>query len=603
MESAAARRSSTEAPNDIQVARVKATPGQELELGFCFDEELYNELSAGGTGRMAEMFRKMKQDLEKREKRKKRKTENKRGKATEVGKDLEKKDGRTVSSGTGQHEGESGCGDDNSDSDADNDNYSGNDSDSETGESDGEDIEMIEDELFNGVNQELDEGQGSMQEEELNKAQKPRRSGRNKRLEREENMSHTQTRKRRRLACSTATIGGGEAAPSNPVLNDSRVPDRLLESPSGSSTTATSAPKFDINALVASVTSYGPEVAAFMNAKISSSVPTAAQEQSEQPQKSSPLELDPATDHFQHPCIHSHENRSTLTRDEHRRYLMYDSFVRRQHIPNPPHLCPQDQSLWASLQEKVDQERQLVRQWNAGMIRSRISSYYNAEMQQALETRFCRARERVREEYPRYYDFIQSIGLRLSGMPSAKEPALVRKQPNTPDTTPSGPPTESRCTGVLKRTGKLCPVSLAKPIWTTDENGVPCEMRIDISNRYWKLSDTSSWSTSQQFSVVEQRMSEQDFRRTHVPSKRPADSVTNDPTVQDFVKTQDIRIAVAASTLVTLAKALPGLESEWEIPVKVVLEEDQEGMYYSHLDLSHLLVRYSANSHFVHTLH
>ncbi|KAF9351768.1 hypothetical protein BGX26_010262 [Mortierella sp. AD094] len=86
-------------------------------------------------------------------------------------------------------------------------------------------------------------------------------------------------------------------------------------------------------------------------------------------------------------------------------------------------------------------------------------------------------------------------------------------------------------------------------------------------------------------------MSEQDYRRTHFPSKTHALSISKDPTVKQFVKEQNVQIALAASSLVELAKTLPSLASEWEIPVRVVLEEDHEGVMQKRIYVDKPLLR------------
>ncbi|KAI8600423.1 hypothetical protein EDD21DRAFT_377288, partial [Dissophora ornata] len=297
------------------------------------------------------------------------------------------------------------------------------------------------------------------------------------------------------------------------------------------------------------------------------------------------MPLKAAGDRFQHPCLYSHDHRSILTRDEHRRYLLYEAITRNQQKdPNLPRLGPEDRVLWALLQEKADQERLRVRQWSAEVIRSRISGYFNPAIRVALESKFKRARTRVTVEYPQYYDFVQSIGLRLPSMHStSKEPTLVRKSPEvtaaaTSMRSSTAPMTNSSSRGLLKRTGKICPVSLTKPIWPTDENGVPYERAIDVDDRYWRASTSSPESAAAQAFGPKARKSEQDYRRSHIPSKKPAQSVANDPTVKRFVKEQNVHIALAASALVALAKVLPNLTAEWEIPVEVVLEKDSEGV-------------------------
>ena len=108
---------------------------------------------------------------------------------------------------------------------------------------------------------------------------------------------------------------------------------------------------------------------------------------------------------FYHPCIFSHDHRSMLTREEHQRSLMYEALTsKRSELP------PLDKAAWIELQAKIEQERQHVRQWNASTVRSRISNYFNPAIRDALEAKFCRARTRVKEEYPQHFVFLKTVG-------------------------------------------------------------------------------------------------------------------------------------------------------------------------------------------------
>ncbi|KAG0004202.1 hypothetical protein BGZ80_009199 [Entomortierella chlamydospora] len=358
--------------------------------------------------------------------------------------------------------------------------------------------------------------------------------------------------------------------------------------------------KFDISDLVASVTSYVPEIAsALHNVQIQKPNTDHLQQQQQQQQQQQPsiIQMKPADTRFYHPCIHVHDSRSALSREEHRRYLMYDAIARGLHRNEIQlQMGPEDRALWATLQEKVDQERQSVRQWQAEAVRTNIAKCFNSDFQEAMETKFRKARARVQEEYPQHYEFVHSIGLRLPGVPSTansvKEPILNRKKADSislgaPDSATSIQPNEPDPRGILKRTGKICPVSLAKPTWPTNEDGVPYEKAIEINDKYWITQRISTEPSS----TTKARMSEQDYRRTHFPSKIHAPSVSKDPTVKQFVKEQNVHIALAASSLVELAKTLPSLASEWEIPVRVVLEEDHEGVMQKRVYVDKPLLR------------
>ncbi|CAO3569827.1 unnamed protein product [Mortierella alpina] len=345
------------------------------------------------------------------------------------------------------------------------------------------------------------------------------------------------------------------------------------------------ASRFDIGDLVASVASYTPEFAsALQSAQIkpvkNDSDERESADQQKQPHHSQQKLLQPSQDvaHYYHPCILSHEHRSALTREEHRRYIMYQGILQNQHRDKQlPPLGPEDKALWTLLQEKVEQERALVRQWNARIYRSRISGFFNPAIASALEGKFQRARRRVEEEYPRYYNFVQSIGLLLAGVPSAQEPLLLRKA-STGLGASEGEASSSR--GLLRRKGVVCPVSLSRPIWPTDENGVPLEKAIEVDDRYWKCSEPSSSTaapTTPKHAKQGKKLNEHDFRRRYIPKKNVAPSVSLDPTVRQLSQEQNVHIALAASTLVALAKTLPSLASEWEIPVRVVLEDDDDG--------------------------
>ncbi|KAG0273678.1 hypothetical protein BGZ95_010514 [Linnemannia exigua] len=325
----------------------------------------------------------------------------------------------------------------------------------------------------------------------------------------------------------------------------------------------------NLNDLIASVSLYKPEITSAVDKANSALQPPVQQQPQQQPQSTIAV-IKPADMRYHHPCIGSHQYRSSLTREEHRRYIMYDGVLRRQKIPGAPQLGQEDRTLFSLLQEKVEEERIRVRQWCDSECRSRVISYFNPLIRDALAPKFSRGRARVKEEYPQYYDFVHSIGLRLPGVPSTtKEPMLSRAQLEEPksgaaEATGSKPAAGLRRRGLLLRTGKICPVSLAKPILPTDENGVPYEKPIDVNDSYWNHSASSAPST--------------DRRHGPMPFKRPAASVTKDPVAKEFVKEQDVHIALASSTMVALAKTLPSLANEWEIPVTVVLEEDADGV-------------------------
>ncbi|KAF9131994.1 hypothetical protein BGW39_000997 [Mortierella sp. 14UC] len=325
----------------------------------------------------------------------------------------------------------------------------------------------------------------------------------------------------------------------------------------------------NLNDLIASVSSYMPELTSAVDKANSVLQPPVQQQPQQQPQ-STIAAIKPADIRYHHPCIGAHQYRSSLTREEHRRYMMYDGVLRRQKMPGASQLGQEDRALFALLQEKVDEERNRVRQWCDAECRSRVISYFNPLIRDALAPKFSRGRARVKEEYPRYYDFVHSIGLRLPGVPSTtKEPMLSRTPLEEPksggaEAIGSKPAAGLRRRGLLLRTGRICPVSLAKPILPTDENGVPYEKPIDVDDSYWNQSASP--------------VSSNDRRRGPMPFKRPAASVAKDPVAKEFVKDQNVHIALASSTMVALAKTLPTLANEWEIPVTIVLEEDAEGV-------------------------
>lgn len=338
----------------------------------------------------------------------------------------------------------------------------------------------------------------------------------------------------------------------------------------------------NLNDLIASVSSYKSEITSIAdkaNKANNTQQPPVQQQQpqQQQQQQSTIAAIKPADMRYHHPCIGAHQYRSSLTREEHRRYMMYDGVLRRQKTPGAPQLGQEDRALFGLLQERVEAERLRVRQWCDSECRSRVISYFNPLIRDALAPKFRRGRARVKEEYPQYYDFVHSIGLRLPGVPSTtKEPMLSRAQLEEPKTGPAeaksnNPAAAPRRRGLLQRTGKICPVSLAKPILPTDENGVPYEKTIDVVDTYWSHSASPAPAT--------------DRRRGPLPFKRPAASVAKDPVAKDFVKEQNVHIALASSAMVALAKTLPSLANEWEIPVTVVLEVDAAGIFnsfYSH---------------------
>jgi len=344
-------------------------------------------------------------------------------------------------------------------------------------------------------------------------------------------------------------------------------------SAASSSASAPGQKSYELSELMASVSSYGPELSTALRNLEATPKPAQVivQHPTIQPQQPAGLlDLDPPSTRFHHPCIFSHDNRSMLTRDEHRRMLMYEAVVRKR----LPGMSAEDKALWADIQVKVEEERQRVSQWNTATVRSRISNYFNPAIRDALEAKWSRGRTRVKEDYPQNYGFLHTIGLRRPGVTGAKEPFMSRAAPKKVDDSALGTAltADQRQRGLLHRTGHICPVSLAKPIWPTDENGVPFEKTIDVDDRYWRMSASASEQP-----VAENVKTGRDNRRGRLPVKRPVVAVSIDPLARQFVREQNVNIAIGASAMVVLAKTLPNLTAEWEIPVKVVLEPDEDG--------------------------
>ncbi|KAF9375358.1 hypothetical protein CPC16_000771 [Podila verticillata] len=329
-----------------------------------------------------------------------------------------------------------------------------------------------------------------------------------------------------------------------------------------------------ITDLVASLHSYHPEFTSALDAKPKQQEATTEQQVPQKQQAQPLMQLPPAVS-YRHPCIFFHEHRSALSKEDHRRFIMYERIMRSPNKSGKPTIGPEDHARWIQLQKTVELERSEVRKWNASFVRPRLSSHLHPSFKGAMEPKFKRGRDRVTQDYPQYYDFLSTIGLRLPGMPSGsqKEPVLSRMKTDVPPSAGFKGVSDALWNrGLLARKGKICQISIAKPIWPTDENGVPVEKEIEVSDSYWKVSDP-------EVDHVEAGDGKhKDFRRTgHFPKKRRADPVSKDPLIRQFVKEQNVHIALAASTIVTLAKVLPSLASEWEIPVKVVLEEDSKG--------------------------
>ncbi|KAF9921938.1 hypothetical protein FBU30_007999 [Linnemannia zychae] len=387
----------------------------------------------------------------------------------------------------------------------------------------------------------------------------------------------TSNKSKRRISGSSIVLNSSTSSTSHPPATSTGpsmapvtvVSDEKTQPPSSiTSVTPTSSNNINLNDLLASVSSYKPEMTSAVD-MANNTQQQPAQQQPAQQQQHTIAAIKPADVRYHHPCISAHQYRSVLTREEHRRYLMYDGILRRQKIPGAPQLGSEDRALFNVLQEKVEGERHRVRQWCDAECRSRVISYFNPLIRDALAPKFKRGRTRIMEEYPRYYEFLYSIGLRLPGVPSTtKEPmlsraSLVDTKPGSVGTSENKPTTGLQHRGLLKRTGRICPVSLAKPILPTDENGVPYEKPIDVNDSYWNHSASPASKT--------------DHRRGPMPFKRAAVSVAKDPTIKEFVKEHNVHIALASSTMVALAKTLPSLANEWEIPITVVLEEDSNG--------------------------
>lgn len=331
-----------------------------------------------------------------------------------------------------------------------------------------------------------------------------------------------------------------------------------------------------ITDLVASLHSYHPEFTSALDTKPKQQEAATEQQPSQKQQAQPLMQLPPAVS-YRHPCIFFHEHRSALSKEDHRRFIMYERIMRSPNKSGKPSIGPEDHARWIQLQKTVELERSEVRKWNASFVRPRLSSHLHPSFKGAMEPKFKRGRDRVTQDYPQYYDFLSTIGLRLPGMPSGlqKEPVLSRMKTEVPPSSGAvkGVSDALWNRGLLARKGKICQISITKPIWPTDENGVPVEKEIEVSDSYWTVSDRD-------VDPVEAGDGKhKDFRRTgHFPKKKRANPVSKDPLIAQFVEEQRVHIALAASTIVTLAKVLPSLASEWEIPVKVVLEEDSKGM-------------------------
>ncbi|KAG0084456.1 hypothetical protein BGZ93_009830 [Podila epicladia] len=349
-----------------------------------------------------------------------------------------------------------------------------------------------------------------------------------------------------------------------------------------------------ITDLVASVNSYHPDFTSALDQAKPKQQEVATGKQATQKQQVQPLMPLPPAVSYRHPCIFFHEHRSALSKEDHRRFIMYDRIMRSPNKSGkPPSIGPEDHALWIQLQKMVELERSEVRKWDASFVRPRLSSHLHPSFKGAMEPKFKRGRDRVVRDYPQYYDFLSTIGLRLPGMPSGsqKEPVLSRMKPEvqpSSDGTPiKGDVSDAlRNRGLLARKGKICQVSIARPIWPTDDNGVPIEKDIEVDDSYWKVSDPEVDE------VKSGNGKHKDFRRTgNFPKKNRADPVSLDPLVKQFVEEQRVHIALAASTIVTLAKVLPSLASEWEIPVKVVLEEDSKGEKHKRIYIDKPLIQ------------
>ncbi|KAF9430515.1 hypothetical protein BGZ94_006461, partial [Podila epigama] len=352
-----------------------------------------------------------------------------------------------------------------------------------------------------------------------------------------------------------------------------------------SSSQSSSSKQFTITDLVASVNSYGPALSSALDqlqAKPIQQPEVATNPRTLKKQQSQRLlPLGPEV-FYHHPCIFSHQHRSALTKEEHRRFNMYESILRTpaKHGKMPP-MTPEDHALWTRLKSVVEAERAEVRKWNASIVRQRLCSYLHPMIPAALEPKFVRERRRIQEHYPRYYDFLNTVGLRLPGVPAGthKEPVLSRMKLEPPILASKAMPNSRTTSGILRnrglmcRRGRICQVSMAKPTWPTDENGVPFEKDIDINPLYWRVSGDDA--QPQEYTNANGDHHKDARQRGDFPLKRLAGPLSKDPLAHQYAEENRVHIALAASTMVTLAKVLPNLSSEWEIPVTVVMEEDE----------------------------
>ena len=82
---------------------------------------------------------------------------------------------------------------------------------------------------------------------------------------------------------------------------------------------------------------------------------------------------------------------------------------------------------------------------------------------------------------------------------------------------------------------------------------MPFEKTIDVDDRYWKNVKLGAASSAK--SVQGTPPTGRDYRRGGcLPTKRPVVAVSNDPLAQQFVREQNVNIAIGASAMVTLAK-------------------------------------------------
>ncbi|KAF9979114.1 hypothetical protein BGZ73_006351 [Actinomortierella ambigua] len=291
----------------------------------------------------------------------------------------------------------------------------------------------------------------------------------------------------------------------------------------------------------------------------------------------------PGIHQFHHPMRCFYNQFSSLTRTKHCQYLWILNELRNG---RQDQLLAADEKLWRRLSSQVEEERRQFQGWSHETICTKVHEWASSpdrgqRMRKNLEqTKWRRGRERVHQEYPRYYEFQQAILVRLPAVSAAHKGAVLLQRAQALRGSAQGQRLGEdglvERKHVLARVGRICPVWMGKPIMQTDEHGVPYLSEIPLDERYWEQAEMERSTETPKTEAATVAPTENSAKDPRL-AKVPAPAISKDTLLKDFMREQNADVSIASSTVLALARTLPSLGAEWEIPVRVELEEDATG--------------------------